>query len=305
MYKLITDNTDILYASNTVSWASDIETLGTQITFDSIKDLYEGQVVSLFSDSRELVRGVIIRKKPSRWTWSYTVQDYSRYLKNKIIKQFNNYKASDAISSLLSETYITGEIVDIPTVITTMYKNKSRSEIIDDILDQAKQDQGIEYFKEIEGTTLYVRKVQDMKVNPNILLPKDISPESSIENLKNRIEIISNSEDNNSIIASAEDTSKQYWYGILSDQIEVDDKNISQAQNIANNTLSESNMIEKSCSISDIMVLDGGEDIKANRLIYLNAGSRLCGYYKIKNAAHTLQKGIHKVNLTIEWKVNA
>lgn len=303
MYKLITNNTDIMYNSNNVSWNSDRDTLGMQFTFDSIKDLYEGQVVSLFSDSRELIRGIVLHKKANRWTWSYTIQDYSLYLKNKVIKQFNNIKASDAISSLLSEAYITGDIVDIPTNINTIYKNKTRSEIIDDILNQAQQDQGIEYFKEIEATTLYVRKVQDMKINSNILLPKDIPIESGIENMKNRIEIVSNSESNNSIIATAEDTSKQYWYGVLSDMQEVDDKNIAQSQNIANNALSELNMIERSCSIN-VIVLDGGEDIKANRLIYLNAGSRLCGYYKIKSANHTLDKGIHKVNLTIEWKVN-
>ncbi len=303
MYRLITQNVDIMYNSNNISWSSDKDTLGMQFTFESIKNLYEGQVVSLFSDSRELIRGIVLHKKPNRWTWNYTIQDYSLYLKNKVIKQFNNTKASDAISSLISEAYISGDIIDIPTIINTVYKNKTRGEIIDDILKQSQQDQGIEYFKEIEATTLYIRKVQDMKINPNILLPKDISPESSIENMKNRIQIISNSESDTSIIATAEDTSKQDWYGILTDMQEVDDKNIAQAQNIANNALSEANKIERSCSL-EIKVLDGGEDIKANRLIYLNAGSRLCGYYKIKSANHTLNKNSHKVNLTIEWKVN-
>lgn len=304
MYKLITSNTDIMYNSNNVSWNSDSDTLGAQFSFESIKNLYEGQVVSLFSDSRELIRGIVLKKKPNRRTWTYTIQDYSLYLKNKILKQFNNINASDAINSLITEAYITSEIVDIPTIINTLYKNKTISETIDDILKQSKEDQGIEYFKEIEATTLYIRKLQDMKINPNILLPKDISPESSIENMKNRIQIVSNGESDNSIIATAEDTSKQYWYGILSDMQGVDDKNIAQAQNIANNALNEANVIEKSCQISNIIVLDGGEDIKANRLIYLNAGSRLCGYYKIKSATHTLNKGTHKVNITIEWKVN-
>jgi len=304
MYKLITENTDILYNSNSISWNSDIDTLGTQLSFESIKDLYEGAVVSLFSGSRELIRSVIIDKTWNRRTQTYTTKDYSRYLKNKVIKQFNNIKASDAINSLLSEAYITGNIVEIPTLISKTYKNKNLSEIIDDILEQAKGDQGIEYFKEIESNILYVRELQDMKINPNIILPKSINPKSSIENMKNRIQIVSNSESNNAIIATAENTDKLDWYGLLSDMQEVDDKNIAQAQNIANNTLSEANMIVRSCSINDIIVLDGGEDIKANRLIYLNVGSRLCGYYKIKNASHTLSKGIHKVNLTIEWKVN-
>lgn len=303
MYKLITANTDILYNSKSLAWSSDMDTLGTQLTFESIKDLYEGQVVSLFNDSKELIRGIIIKKKPNRFTYSYTVLDYSFYLKNKILIQFNSISASDAISSIANGAYIQADIVNIPTIINSIYKNKSRSEIIDDILAQAKADQGIDYFKEIEGNILYIRKLQDMKINPSILLPKEISPESSIENMKNRIQIVSNSESNNSIIASADDTSNQGWYGVLSDMQEVEDKDIAQAQNIANNALNEANKIEKNVSL-DIIAFDGADGIKANRLIYLNAGSRLCGYYKIKSASHTLEKNKHKVNLTIEWKVN-
>lgn len=304
MYKLITGNSDIMYNSNSVTWQSDVDTLGSQVSFESMKDLFEGALVSLFSDKRELVRSVIIKKNWGRWTWNYTTQDYSRYLKNKVIKQFNNITASNAIKSMLSEAYIIGNIVNIPTKINKIYKNKTIAEIIDDILDQAKQDQGIEYFKEIEGNILYIRKLQDMKINPTIILPKEISPESSIENMKNKIQIVSNSEKNNSVIATAENTYRRDWYGLLTDIQEVDDKDIAKAQTIANNALNENNKIARSCNINDIFVISGGEDIKANRLIYLNAGSRLCGFYKIKSATHTLAKGKHKVNLTIEWKVN-
>lgn len=304
MYKLVTSNTDIIYNSNSLSWSSDTDTLGTQLTFESIKNLLEGAVVSLFNDSKELIRGVIIKKTENKNTWSYVVQDYSFYLKNKILIQFNGINASSGISSILNQAYIQGDIVEIPTLITQIYKNKTLSEIIDDILEQSKKDQGIEYFKEIEANILYIRKLQDMKINPKFYISKDFNIESSIENMKNKIQIVSNGESNNSIIASAEDTSKQYWYGVLSDMQEVEEKDIAQAQNIANNLLEESNKIERSTSIP-IVAFDRADDIKANRLIYLNAGSKLCGYYKIKSASHTLEKNLHKVNLSIDWKVKA
>ncbi|NFO89155.1 hypothetical protein FDC58_17755 [Clostridium botulinum] len=305
MYKLVTDNIDIMYNSNNIQWNTDTDTLGTQMSFDTIKDLYEGQVVSLFSDDRELVRGIIVEKTWNRWTFSYVVQDYSFYLKNKIpFKQFNRMKASDCIVSLLGEAYMTGSIVNIPTIITEMYRGKTRLDIIDDILEKAQNDQGIEYFKEIECTTVYIRQLQEMKITPAIEISKDVNVESSIENLKNRISVISNSTDDNSIYASAEDATYQYWYGVLEEVEEVDADNIANAQNIANNKLNELNKIERSTSI-EIVCLDDGADIKANRLIYLNAGSRLCGFYKIKSASHTLNKEIHKVSLEIEWKVAA
>lgn len=302
MYKLITLNKDIINKSNSISWSSDVDTLGTQLSFESLESLGRGQVVSLFNDNYELFRGVIIKRTQLRWTWSYVVQDYSLYLKNKVIKQFNDVAASDAISSLLQENYIVGIISNMATKINTIYKNKGIAEIIDDILTQVEQDQGVKYFKEIEGNILYIRKVEELQITPKIILPKEIDIESSIEDMKNKIQIISNSEDNNSIIATAEDTSEQWWYGVLNDMEEVDEKDIAQAQNIANNRLKDANRIVSTCNINDIACLDyTGDSIKANRSIYLHAGSRLNGFYKIKSASHILSKGLHKASITIEW----
>ena len=305
MYKLITDGTDIMYNSNNLSWSSSEDTLGIQLTFDTVKDLYEGQVVSLFSDDKEVIRGIIIKKTQGRWTYSYTVRDYSFYLKNKIpVKQFNKSRADDCIKTLLSEAYIDGNICSIPTSITEIYRGRSRSEIIDDILDKASKEQGVEYFKEIQCTTLYIRSTEEMKIEPKIILPKDINIESSIENMKNKIYVISTSSDDNKIYATSEDSTYQYWYGVLEDVQEIDAQNVANAKNIADNILNSSNKIEKSTSF-EAMCLDDCTEIRAHRLIYLKAGARLNGYYKIKNVTHTITKGIHKVNLEISWKVNA
>lgn len=300
MYKIIVENTDIINYCNNITWNNDADTLGTQLNFDSIKDIAVGSVVSLFNESREIFRGIAIKPSQKRWTWGYTCQDYSFYLKNKVIKQFNNISASEAIKSLLGEAYIVSEVVDIPTKITKIYKSNTIAEIIDDILEQAKADQGFEYFKEIESNVLYIRKLVEMKINPNIFLPKDIQIDKSMENMKNRVQVISNKEKNTAILATAEDSSQQWFYGLLTDIQSVDDKNIAQAQNIADNALKESNKIIYSSSF-EVIALEGGDDIKANRMIYLKAGSRLDGYYKIKSAKHTLTKGLHKVNISIEW----
>ena len=62
MFKLVTSGMDILPYSNSLSWSSDVDTLGTQLSFDSIKDLAEGQVVSLYETDKELIRGIVIKK---------------------------------------------------------------------------------------------------------------------------------------------------------------------------------------------------------------------------------------------------
>lgn len=300
MYKLIVENTDIIKYCNNISWNNDSDTLGTQLNFESFKDIAVGTVVSLFNDDLEIFRGITIKPTQKRHTWNYVCQDYSFYLKNKVIKQFNGATATDAISSLLSEAYIVSNVVEIPTLITKIYKGKTLAEIIDDILEQSKADQGITYFKEIEGNILYVRKLTEMKITPNILLPKDISIDKTMEDMKNVVQITTGGDSDTSVIATASDTSQQGFYGVLIDTINIDDKNVSQAQNIANNTLSDSNRIKYSSNF-EVIAIDGGDNIKANRMIYLKAGERLDGYYKIKNASHTLTKGMHKVNLNIEW----
>lgn len=300
MYKIIVQNTNIINDCENITWNSDSDTLGTQLSFDTIKEFQAGSVVQFFNDSKELFRGITLKPVQKRWTYTYNCQDYSFYLKSKLIKQFNGVSASEAIKSLLGEAYIVGDITDIPTTVTKIYKNNTLADIIEDILKQAKDDQGLEHFKEIEGNVLYIRRVQDMKIEPNIVLPKTIDITSSIENMKNKIIVTTSDEKNANVVATAEDTIKYAFYGVLSDIESVDDKNIAQAQNIANNKLAELNKVTYSTSL-DLIAITGGDDIKANRMIYLHAGSRLNDYYKIKSASHTLTKGLHKVNINIEW----
>jgi len=302
MYKLIVNNQDIINFSDNITWNSNSDSLGTQLSFESIKEIPTGTVVQLFNTDTEIFRGIALKPTQKRWTWSYTCQDYSYYLKNNkiAIKQFNRIAASDAISSLLSEAYLIGNIIDIPTIINQYYINKTRSDIIEDILKQASSDQGTTYFKEIQGNITYIYNIGDMKISPTIILPKDINIEMSMENMKNIITVISGSGDSAVIQATAEDTGQQDFYGILSDVISVDDKNIAQAQNIADNTLATRNKIEYQSSF-EVVAVEGGDTIKANRMIYIHAGSRLNDYYKIKNASHTLNNGLHKVSITIIW----
>ncbi|AQS09689.1 hypothetical protein CLOBY_18200 [Clostridium saccharobutylicum] len=302
MYKLIVNNEDIIKYSNNIGWNSDSDSLGTQLSFDSIKEIVTGTVVQLFNDSTEIFRGIALKPTQKRWTWSYTCQDYGFYLKNNkvAIKQFNGISAGDAIKTLLDENYLTYSIPDIPTSINQFYTNKSYIDIIDDILKQATADQSVSYFYEIQGNIFYIYNVSDLKINPTILLPKDITIEASMENMKNKITVISGNDDSTTIQATAEDNTWQSFYGVLSDVQTVDDNNIAQAQNIANNTLANNNKIEYQCTF-DTVAITGADDIKPNRMIFIHAGNRLDNYYRIKTTNHTLKNGLHKISITITW----
>lgn len=305
MYRLVTDGTDILYNSNSLSWGDTDSSLGTQLSFNSIKNLFMHQVVSLYLFDKEIFRGVVIDKteKQGSISYNYVVQDYSYYMNNKVIKQFNNLQADIVINSLLGEAYITGNITIIPTLINAIYK-KSINEIIDDILKKATDDQGIDYVKELEANILYIRRLEDLKINPQIVFDDSAEIKSSTENMKNSITVVDNSEDNTNIYTNAEDSSKFNWYGKLSELIDINAEDVAKASNIANNKLNELNKIVKSASVQLLVVKeDINNIIKSNRLIYLNKGNFI-GYYKIKSANHTLQDGLHKVTVELEWKVN-
>lgn len=302
MYKIIVNGTDIIQYCNSIAWNCDSDSLGTQLSFDSIKEIPTGTVIQLFNDNTEIFRGIALKPIQKRWTYSYTCQDYSFYLKNNkiAIKQFNRMSSSDAIKSLLDEAYLTHDIPDIPTIINQFYTNTDANSIIADILKQAEADQGTTYSYEIIGDIFYIYNVSNMQITPNVILQKDINIEASMESMKNSITVVSGSGDKTIIKAKVQDTSNQSFYGILSDVVSIYDKNISQAQNIANVLLTNSNKIEYQ-STFEVVAISGGDDIRPNRMIYLKAGSILNDYYKIKTANHTLTKGMHKINLTITW----
>ena len=299
MYKLIANNTDILPKSNSISWTSDIDTLGTELLFDSLVDLSEGTIVSLYNNNKEYIRAIVIKKSEGAFSFNYTCFDYSWYLKNEVIKQFNGLSASSSISSLLNEYGIKNSVVSIPTRIKKIYKDEAISAIIDDILSQAEQEQGIKYFKEMQVNILVINKLQDMKISPKILIGKDITINSSIEEMKNKVLIVSSNDESTKIIASAEDKVNQSKYGLLQTIESVEDKDITKAKNIANNMLKASNKVFKDTSF-DVLGLKGAETIKANRLIQLNIG-KLRGWYRIKSASHTLSNNKHTVNISIDW----
>lgn len=302
MFKLVTNNTDILPFSNSLSWASDENTLGTQLTFNSTINLTEGQVVSLFSDNDEYFRGTVEHKKENKYTYEYTLQDYGKYMKNKVpIVQFIDMKASDCIKQLVSESYLVGNIPDIPTLINQIYKAKTREEILSDIFSKVYQDQWKTYFYEISGNVFYVYETADMRIVPNVLVG-DYSVESDISEMKNNITGVAQDEKYNSIVVEAADETKYNWFGKLTDVLDITADNAAQAKNTVTYMLETANKIKRSTTIP-LIILDEKVEVKAHRSIYINT-KNLVGYYYIKSAKHSLQDGLHKCDIDIVFDKN-
>ncbi|MBZ9633196.1 hypothetical protein [Clostridium sp. FP1] len=332
---------DALPRSNSISWGSDKDTLGVELSFTSLFDLTEGNTHVKFKiNNRPTFNGVVVKKIKNKTYFSYVCFDYAWYInKNETIIQFNKINASDAIEQLCSKFGVKCDVVKIDytvqeakkvtvktkvdktiklksgktkvakrvvktkitTLISKIYKDMTISAIIEDILEQAEHELGIKFIKEMIGDILYIRKQIEYKLFPTFLISDDLTVNSSIENMKNKVIVVSSDEKNNKILATALDSKNIKSYGSFQEVISVEQKDESKAKNIANNFLKANNKIFKDTTIN-LIIIDGGEEIRANRSVGVNIKSMgLNGWYNIKSCSNSLINNQQKCSLTLEW----
>lgn len=293
---------DVLPKANNIAWGSDSDTLGTQLNFDSFTYLKEGTVLRFKIDTKLVFMGIVVSRTKNKQIFSYTCFDFAFYLnKNEAVIQFNKIAADVAIKQLGTMFGIKINCAKMSTLISKIYKDMTLSAIIEDILEIVKLETGIKYIKEMISDILYVRKQSEYKIYPKFILSEDLPITFSIEEMKNRVLVVGNDEDNNKILATAIDTNNIKLYGGLQEVLTVDAKDIAKAKNIANNYLKANNKVFKSATLN-IIVISGGDEIKANRSIgFYDNLKDLKGWYNIKSTSNTLENGIMKSSITLEW----
>lgn len=295
--------TDILPKCNNLSWSSDSDTLATSLNFDCLYDLAEGRThLTLMKDAKVVFQGVVISKTNKVLSSSYTAMDYAFYLnKNETLIQFNKTNAKQALEQLCNKFNIPHAITSLNTKIDKLYRGDNISQIIDDILEQCESEIGEELIKEMRGNVLWIDKISNLKLDCRYKLEKDFSVTRSMEELKNNVLVVSNAENDTRILENAKDDTSIQIFGQLTKVLTVEEKNESQARNIAQNYLNQHNRTKKEISIS-ILPIENGEDIRAKRMIKVSIPMYgVDGYYKIKSAQHSLQNNNHKINLTIDF----
>lgn len=307
MYKLyMTYNglfKDITNYCNNMTLTSSADTLGDEFSFDSIININEGNQIGLENVDNNLVYvGVIVKSTKKKFTNNYTAIDLGWYLnKSKITMQFNNVNASTAIERLCIANNIRYNIVPMSTNINKIYKTQEISSIMNDILDQVNKETGKEYIKEMDITILKVLEATQLKITPSIVIGKEVTLDTSIEDMKNKCVIQSSDENSTTIYAVAQDTNAQSIYGLLQDYETIDDKDQSQAQNIANNNLQKYNKITKSLSFTVLDINDNDDIIKANRYIKITLTDfGIDDWIKIKSTKHTWKNNNHQIDLEFD-----
>ncbi|SMG58192.1 XkdQ/YqbQ family protein [Paenibacillus aquistagni] len=304
-----------------VTWSSNMDALGVELSFDyafndSVHfekfDLIEiGNHVVLMNEGKVISRFVIVAESVSgRFGKSYTCFDYSWYLnKNETVIQFIKASASQAIAKMLDRFGIKHKITPIKTLITKIYKDMTISDIINDILEQATQETKTKYRLEMNKDVLTISKMSDLVISPKVRLSSNIplipipsalgnpSRSRSIEDMKNNVIVVNGKEDSSKVLASLKDSKSMARYGQLTEVITADEKNESQARNIAKNTLAEMNRIKETVSIEML----GHDDVRAGRILAIKEPvTGLSGNYLIVSASHALNNGIHKVSVELE-----
>lgn len=274
---------DLTANTGNYSLSDHIDQLSAELKFDltanpldaNFKDLWVpvGTKISFTHDKINLFQGIITKyDRNSLANFAYTANDYAYYLnKSEIIIQFNNVTTTQAIEQLCSENGIAiGSICDIPTIVNKIYNGSKISDVIKDLLKMAEADQKVHYYMEMREGKLWILKYSDLYIQPTDTLVKNIisefSSSYSMEDMTNKVVVISSKEKNTQIQATAEDTDSQQIYGTVQKVEKVDDKKVSQAQSIADGILSDKGKIKKSFSVTEL----GDDTVRAGRLLKFN-----------------------------------
>lgn len=309
--QIIVAGNDITEFVGNINLNTSLDTLGASLTFDVAKNFYDstfkfcedikvGDVVIL-NNEKELFKGIILDISISKFNKNIKCLDFCFYLnKNKVIKQFEEISASDAIRQLLQEVNAPiGKISSIATSISKTYNSNTIAEIIDDILKQVNNELGIKYIIEFENNVFNIVPFKEISVELEYIETLEKTATESIMNMKNKVLVISNEQEESEILATAQDNENMKKYGSLQEIINVDpDEDEAKVRNIAKTKLKELNKVFKTVNFQGF----GNDEFKAGRIINLDDPEySIQGTYLIKNCSHIWKNNEHLVNLEVEY----
>ena len=304
--------TDITPYTGGYTLSDNIDSLGAEFTFRLMsnpldvnfrgKELPIGTKVVFFHNTTKMFSGVITSySRNAMAIFEYKAYDYAFYLnKSEAQIQFNNnINTSDAIRRLCNENGVTvGSICDIPTPVNKIYQGNPISDIIKDLLRMAEDEQKVHYRMEVRDAALYIERYQDLYVQAEAVnLIGDFSSSYSVEDMANRIVIVSSSEKNQQIVAEKSDANSIRTYGQITKIEKVDDKKKSQAAEIAANKLLDKNSVKRSFSVT----LLGSDAVRSGRMMIFDQPEiNLTGAYLVKNCTHNFDGNKHTMRLDLE-----
>jgi hypothetical protein len=303
--------TDITSYTGSYSLSDNIDSLGAEFQFKLMsnpldanyqgKELPIGTKVVFFLDGSKMFSGVVVSYSRNSLTeYSYKCFDYAFYLnKSEAQIQFNNISTTNAIKKLCAENAVpVGNVCEIPTMVNKIYQGNPISDIIKDLLKMAEDEQKMHYRLEVRDTALYIEPYKDLYVRGEFTdIVGDFNSSYSIEDMANRIVIVSSSEKNQQIVAEKSDAGSIRTYGQITKIEKVEDKKMSQAAEIAANKLLDKNSVKRSFSVT----LLGSGAVRAGRMVVFSQPEiNLTGAFLVKNCTHNFDGNKHTMKLDLE-----
>ena len=302
---------DISAFSGKVTRADNVDSLGVELNFEFVNNhvydsytqyitLRTGNTILLYDNDELIFQGqIIVLTRNSVSSYSVKCFDNAFYLnKNNSRIQFSNLDVKTCIEKLCKQENIPCKVdCDIPTKITKIYNGDTISNIIDDLLKQATDDTGLKYRREYNYGSLYVNAMNNLKmVWKSKPLVSDFSYDESIDNLANRVVVISSSEKNTTVFAEATNDASIKMYGQYTHYEMVDDKKKANAQKIANQKLKE---LSKTFSKAKVTLL-GDNYVRSGRIIKFEQPEiGLYGSYLVEHCTHTYDGSLHTMECEI------
>lgn len=303
---------DISAFSGNVTLADNIDSLGRELNFDFLNNhvydsytqftaLRTGNTIILYDADEMIFQGQIITlSRNSISQYSVKCFDNAFYLnKNQTKIQFTNLSVKQAIQKLCEQEYIPYKIdCEIDTKVTKIYNGETIANIIDDLLKQATNDTGLKYRREYNYGSLYVNAMNNLKmIWKSKPLVSDFSYDESIDNLANRVVVISSSEKNTTVYAEAKNEQSIKMYGQYTHYERVDDKKKAKAQKIADTKLKE---LSKTFEKATVTLL-GDNYIRSGRIIQFEQPEiGLYGQYLVNHCTHNYSGSLHTMECEIK-----
>jgi hypothetical protein len=283
-----------------VSFTTNDDTNGEEMEFSSLSKFRNGDLVKVTAGSATQFLGMIVRlSDPEKPPYDYTAIDFSRNLGGDCLIQFKKVRADSALKQLFKKYGITCSVCDMPTKISKIY-NDTILNIAKNIMHLTYKDQGKRYYLEVRGSKVVIEEKKKKKIKPTFVVQDDGPIERSIEDLRNRVVIVSQGTDSAKVLAQSDAKKSQKNYGLMQHNETADEKTTKvKAQSQAKTLLKELNK-QTSTKTVTLLVTKGAWSIRKNRLIYLKT-ERLKGWYRICSCTHEVQGSTHKCTIELEW----
>lgn len=302
---------DISAFCSNITLSDNIDSLGRELNFDFLNNhvydsytqftvLRTGNTVILYDTEEQIFIGQIITLSRNGIN-NYTVKMYDNafYLnKNQVKIQFTNLSVKSCIEQLCVSSYIPCKVdCEIDTKVTKIYNGETIANIIDDLLKQATNDTGLKYRREYNYGSLYVNAINNLKmIWKSKPLVSDFSYDESIDNLANRVVVISSSEKNTTVYAEAKNEESIKLYGQYTHYEKVDDKKKDKAKKIAETKLKE---LSKTFEKATVTLL-GDNYVRSGRILNFEQPEiGLYGEYLVVHCTHNYSGSLHTMECEV------